>query len=375
MNTQTQTRVFSLFNASGQIEELSPIPALPYGCKVHIFGAGMLQSIGAVCSDRDQYGRYKVVKITDFEEEYKNFCYLDQYARPLSQKFGIGIYYADNLETFSADYVREHIAQAEQAQEERAKAEKRQAEADEQERADLPKLYPYLTPNPRDEDKITKANILALLRHNFPGVKFSARKRHYSSYTISWINGPQTCEVAKLTGKFEDHETDFTGDFRDPSPTNFTRVFGGFKYIFEERTQSEDIKALLPQLVELLNGYDREYPEQIFYRIFSRTHIPANAYGFRIERTNVTCGNIAEFYGLVFDVREDTAPAPVTGSNGAELRINEQKNGIEVIFSAKPATEILDALKSKGFRWSRFAGLWYAINTPDRLTFAKTLIG
>ena len=374
MNTQTQTRVFSLFNASGKIEELSPVPALPYGCKVHIFGAGMLQSIGAICSDRDSLGRYKVVKITDFEE-FKGFAYLDQYARPLSQKFGIGTYYADNLETFSADYVREQVAQAEQAQEERAQAEKRQAEADAQERADLPKVYPYLTPNPRDEDKITKANILALLRHNFPGVKFSAKKRHYSSYTISWTNGPTLSEVAKITGKFEDHATDFTGDFRDPSPTNFTRVFGGFKYIFEERAKTEDISALLPQLTELLNGYKSEYPEQIMHRIFSRTHIPANAYGFRIERTNVTCGQIEDFYSLVFDVREDMTPAPVTGANGAEFRINEQKNGIEVIFSAKPTTEILDALKSQGFRWSRFAGLWYAINTPDRLTFAKTLIG
>lgn len=374
MNTQTQTRVFSLFNASGKIEELSPVPALPYGCKVHIFGAGMLQSIGAICSDLDSLGRYKVVKITDFEE-VKGFCYLDKYARPLSQKFGIGTYYADDLETFSADYVREQVAQAEQAEEMRREQEKQQAQADAQERADLPKLYPHLTPNPRDEDKITKGNILAELRRNFPGVKFSAKKRHYSSYTISWTNGPTLREVAKITGKFEDHATDFTGDFRDPAPTNFTRIFGGFKYIFEERAKSEDINALLPQLVELLNGYKSEYPEQILHRIFSRTHIPTNAQNFRIERTDVTCGQIEDFYRLVYDVREDITPAPITGNNGAELRLNTEKNGIEVIFSAKPRAEILDALKSQGFRWSRFAGLWYAINTPDRLTFAKTLIG
>jgi hypothetical protein len=373
MNTQTSQapRVYSLFNASGKVEEIKPVPALPYGCKVYIFGAGMSDHYGAICSAPNEYGTYKVVKISDFEDR-QGFATLDKYSRPISQKFGIGTYYADNLETYPAELVQKYMIAGEVAEQNRAQARQEQADKDKQERANLPKLYPHLIPNPQDDSKTTKSNLIAELKKNFPAVKFSVTKRHYSSYNIEWINGPTREEVAKITGKFEDHETDFTGDFRDPAPSNFNRVFGGFKYVFENRRQSEDISALLPQLTELLKDYKGDYPEQILHRIFSRTPIPTNAQNFRIERTELTCGQIEDFYRLVFDVREDTTPAPVTGGNEAQIRVNEQKNGIEVIFSSKPAPAIIEALKSYGFRWSRFGGLWYHTYTAERLEIIKT---
>jgi len=228
MNTQTTQapRVYSLFNASGKVEEIKPIPALPYGCKVYIFGAGMSDYYGAICSAPDQLGRYKVVKISDFEDR-QGFATLDKYARPISQKFGIGTYYADNLETYPAEVVQKYIYAGEVAELNRRQEEQEQADKDKQERANLPKLYPHLTPNPQDDSKTTKNNLIAELKKNFPAVKFSVTKRHYSSYNVEWTNGPTREEVAKITGKFEDHETDFTGDFRDPAPSNFNRVFGG----------------------------------------------------------------------------------------------------------------------------------------------------
>jgi hypothetical protein len=377
MNTQTtpQTaRVYSLFNASGEVmQELKPTPALPYGCKCFIYGYGMAQSIGAICSERDSLGRYKVVKVSNFEE-YRGFVHLDQHDRPHSQKFGIGVYYADNLETFAPDLVAQYVKEAETAEQNRKQAERQQAEKDAQERANLPNLYPHLTPNEKDDHKTTKSNLIAELKKNFSGVKFSVRKRHYNTYDVEWTNGPTREEVAKITGKFEDHATDFTGDYRDYSPSNFNRVFGGFKYVFEYRNQSAEINALLPELIVLLNGYNGDYPEQILHRVFSRTPIPANAQNFRIERTEVKSGQIEDFYGLIFDAGEDTTPAPVTPVNGAEIRLNNNKNGIEVIFASKPAPATLDALKSNGFRWSRFGGLWWAINTPNRLNFINALL-
>lgn len=375
MNTQTPQapRVYSLFNASGKVEEIKPVPALPYGCKVYIFGAGMSDHYGAICSAPNEYGTYKVVKISEHEDR-QGFATLDKYARPLSKKFGIGVYYADNLETYPAEFVQKYIDAGEVAERNRKQAEQAQAQADKEERANLPKLYPHLTPNPQDDSKTTKSNLIAELKKNFPAVKFSVTKRHYSSYDIEWTNGPTREEVAKITGKFEDHETDYTGDFRDYSPSNFNRVFGGFKYVFENRNISAEISALLPQLAELLADYKGAHPEEIFRRILSRTPIPANAQNFRIERTDLTCGQIEDFYCLVFDVREDTTPAPVTGGNGAQIRVNEQKNGIEVIFSSKPAPAIIEALKSYGFRWSRFGGLWYHTFTPERLETIKNAL-
>ncbi len=274
MNTQTTQapRVYSLFNASGKVEEIKPVPALPYGCKVYIFGAGMSDYYGAICSAPNEYGTYKVVKISDFEDR-QGFATLDKYSRPISQKFGIGTYYADNLETYPAEVVQKYIYAGEVAEQNRAQARQEQADKDKQERANLPKLYPHLTPNPQDEHATTKKNLIAELKKHFPAVKFSVKKRHYSSYDVEWTNGPTSEEVAKITGKFESWETDFTGDFRDPAPSNFNDVFGGFKYVFEYRNTSAEISALLPQLTEFLKDYKGDYPEQIFHRIFSFTGI------------------------------------------------------------------------------------------------------
>lgn len=55
----------------------------------------------------------------------------------------------------------------------------------------------------------------------------------------------------------------------------------------------------------------------------------------------------------------------------AEYRLNEVKNGVEIIFTAKPADEILAELKAAGFRWGR--GYWWAKQTPERLALAARL--
>ena len=59
----------------------------------------------------------------------------------------------------------------------------------------------------------------------------------------------------------------------------------------------------------------------------------------------------------------------------ATLSLNNQLNGIEISFEAKPSVTILNALKEMGFRWHRVKQLWYAKNTPERLELAKSLAG
>lgn len=55
------------------------------------------------------------------------------------------------------------------------------------------------------------------------------------------------------------------------------------------------------------------------------------------------------------------------------INLNQELNGIEIIFKSKPIQAILEAVKSNGFRWSNSKKLWYAKNTAERLTFAKSL--
>lgn len=55
----------------------------------------------------------------------------------------------------------------------------------------------------------------------------------------------------------------------------------------------------------------------------------------------------------------------------ATITINNEKNGIEVAFTAKPETDILTALKETGFRWHRQKKVWYAKNTDERMAFVQ----
>lgn len=55
------------------------------------------------------------------------------------------------------------------------------------------------------------------------------------------------------------------------------------------------------------------------------------------------------------------------------INFNKELNGIELLFSSKPAAIVLDTIKKSGFRWNGKKSLWYAKNTPERLEVAKTL--
>ena len=57
-----------------------------------------------------------------------------------------------------------------------------------------------------------------------------------------------------------------------------------------------------------------------------------------------------------------------------EVVYNEEKNGIELHFSNKPAPEILAKIKAIGFRWSR-RGFWYAKQNAETLEYAEKLTG
>lgn len=62
-------------------------------------------------------------------------------------------------------------------------------------------------------------------------------------------------------------------------------------------------------------------------------------------------------------------------ADGAIIRRNPERQGIEVVFSAKPAEAIRAELKRLGFRWSRRQGLWYARFRPSLWRQVHDLLG
>ena len=291
-------KMFSIFNKTGKIQEITPISELPMFCKVLICSSGMCEYEGAVISKANAHGGQKVVKIDSYNP---GFNIIDKYSRPISEKFGIGIYYNDDLETYTEEEVKPFILLAEQAAISREQKEIAKQVADKKEIEDLPGLYPYLTTlknHPKNYSIACKDNIRADLKKNFPKIKFSVSGDR-SSVDVRWTNGPTKKEVCKVLDKYSDHETDETGDYRDFKSTNFTKVFGGYKYIFDYRDMSDEIIELKPVLA-LLNVNNSQYyqNDQVFYEIFCKTSLPVNATNFKIELSSCTGGSIAEFYKI-----------------------------------------------------------------------------
>jgi hypothetical protein len=56
------------------------------------------------------------------------------------------------------------------------------------------------------------------------------------------------------------------------------------------------------------------------------------------------------------------------------LKINEELNGVELYFAAKPMQETLTVLKSNGFRWSGFKKCWYSKQSEKTMQLANSLV-
>lgn len=54
-------------------------------------------------------------------------------------------------------------------------------------------------------------------------------------------------------------------------------------------------------------------------------------------------------------------------------RLNEKRNGVEILFDGKPGEIVRDELKKAGFRWNQKGGYWYAVRTADRVDLARRL--
>lgn len=59
-------------------------------------------------------------------------------------------------------------------------------------------------------------------------------------------------------------------------------------------------------------------------------------------------------------IKSNVEPIKETATpDSISITHNEHLNGIEIKFAAKPPQTTLDKLKSLGFRWSKYSGLWY----------------
>lgn len=232
-----KTEVFTF--AKGGLKRLSEHPELPKGTIIYSFGAGMWDEKWATTGNGNE-----IVKLSpNCSESYFSspFEKLDEYARPISEKFGIGFYY--DLDTPRA--TDEEIAQAierandfiKEEEEEKNRAEEESKRAKEEVLKKYGAIYDQPSGKYMTDAVLVAKHIRQDLANAFPGQKFSVRKADYSTIHIEWKDGPTREEVEQIAGKHQRKCTRdrWNADLWDYNDTAFTSVFGGVDDIFYYR--------------------------------------------------------------------------------------------------------------------------------------------
>jgi len=134
--------------------------------------------------------------------------------------------------------------------------------------------------------KTATKNVRKELKKAFPNTKFSIRRRNCDVIDISWEDGPTRTMVEEISSKYEDHSSDWSGDYRDYDPSVFNRLFGGAKYVFENRSMSEETEKVFNKWMTT-KVIDFE-SDNLIYKLFSHCEIPQN--DFEIVSTGKMAG-------------------------------------------------------------------------------------
>ena len=267
-----ETAIYTI-GANG-MTRLCKRPELPKGTIIRAFGADMEESIWATTGKGDE-----IVKLSpnDAESYFSNpFNSLDEYCRPISEKFGIGFYYDLDAPRATDEEIAQAVERANNFIKEREEERMRAKEESERAREEVIKKYGAIFDRPSGKyhtDAVLVAkHIRQDLANAFPGQKFSVRKTDYSSIDIEWKDGPTREEVEQIAGKHERNCTrdKWNDDLWDHEDSAFTAVFGGVDYLYyyretapenreismytkPEPKQSEPAKATEPEGIQIVN--------------------------------------------------------------------------------------------------------------------------
>lgn len=243
----------------GHLEPCASRPELPKGTIVYGIGPGCSESRWAMTGNGNE-----IVKLSaNSAEAYFSspFRKLDRYARPVSQKFGIGFYYdieekraTDAEIALAIERGKAFIEEQERIREEEEQAHRRALDA-------VRQKYAGVYPEHCDTEQIA-AIMRRELKAAFPGCRFSVRKEDYSHIDIEWEDGPS--DIRDVVGKWENRCTPdkWNPDMWDHERTPFNEVYGGVDYLFFHRSISEgamrkvenEIREACPGIPDDANG-------------------------------------------------------------------------------------------------------------------------
>ena len=241
-----KTEAFT-FNKGG-FKRLSEHPELPKGTIIYAFGAGMEESRWATTGKGEE-----LVKLSpNYSDSYFShpFQNLDKYARPISEKFGIGFYYDLDAPRATDEEISQAIERANNFLKEEEEEKNRAEEESKRAREEVIKKYGAIFDQPSGKYSTDAVLVAKHIRQDlasaFPGQKFSVRKTDYSTIHIEWKDGPTRDEVERIVRKHKricvrDRWND---DLWDHNDSAFTSVFGGVDYLYFNRETAPENRGI-----------------------------------------------------------------------------------------------------------------------------------
>jgi hypothetical protein len=130
-------------------------------------------------------------------------------------------------------------AQREQTQQEKQLEKEKQKEQ-------YKKEYPYLiqiSNSKLSSYALGSKNLKIELQKAFPGINFSVKSESYSmgcSIDVRYTDGPNVEDVRKIADKYQEGSFDGMNDLYSYSDQVFTDVFGGAKYVYCQKEESNE---------------------------------------------------------------------------------------------------------------------------------------
>lgn len=255
-------------------------------------------------------------------------------------------------------------------------------------KAKLTKELAYLPCKITEEHKWLRVgevsrNLRAMLKHEFPGVKFSVRSESYSggdSCHIEYSDGPAYDKVNKVVSRFDSKTYDGMQELEEYYHTAFHSVAGDFGYTFLSRNISEAIRQRIVDLLheQFAKGSDENHIKRTADEIAHDTDFDGREIA-GLQYIDKRDGQYVGKWEVVF--KEQEKPTTPTGGDdkpmkkvaGVQITENKEKNGIEIRFPSKPEQSVIDGLKAHRWRWSRFGGCWYNRATDENRRYAESL--
>lgn len=361
----TTSGLYEMNLATGKLELMKEGPVLRRGQKLYLGAKNTPKEIFAVI-DPVKRTCVKVFSSWEIDEEelrdYQNpMQEYDKYVKSIYEAFGYNFYYAVNEDDFSDDIINRSILRASRLEEAKKAYDEKIRLQRLENKACLLMRYSYLKqPESRFDYKVVSGNLRIMLKHEFPGVKFSVKKRNGSdSVDIAWVDGPTSEQVEKLAKLFQGRTFDGMTDYEDFVDSDFIDLFGGLGYIFMERTYSDEIverekEIVLKDYPVLADGNDHKANQEGLY-------IPGYCAYW------VNWRSLARFRLSSIDLREANetpTPDPTKGtrtnsSSYGDSEISQISGAVEIVDYSEKALavfgetkEIKDQLKDLGGRFN-----------------------